>query len=203
MEQINEENYEICKALESKYESHAAKFQQIDEQWQRTTTEVNYIEEQASKLAGCINAKLAEQLGQQADDQRELIKDYNDHQSAIRKRIDAHKMSITADIVRMSQWTTKVLQQNARLENQRDQKSSSSSGCCMGFLRCCRTTPAKAPAMAVVPNSFWDSTAAPMLPSQLFAEQQQFIADLERKLTQLKAATSTGGSSGSGGPGNP
>ena len=128
---MNAENYELCKALESKYESHAAKFQQFEEQWQRTTTQVNYIEEQASKLAGCINAKLAEQLGHQAEFQSEFSKLCDDHQSTIRKQIDDHKSSITADIVRMSQFTTKVLQQNARLENQRDQKSSSSSGCCM------------------------------------------------------------------------
>ena len=156
-----------------------------------------------SKLAGCINAKLAEQLGHQAEFQSEFSKLFDDHQSTIRKQIDDHKSSITADIVRMSQFTTKVLQQNARLENQRDQKSSSSSGCCMGFLRCCRTTPAKAPAMPVVPNSFWDSTAAPMLPSQLLAEQQQLIAELQRKMTQLEATTSTGGSSGSEGLGKP
>lgn len=138
--------------------------------------------------------------------QTEFSKLFDDHKSATRNLVDDYKSSYIADIARTSQFTMKALQQNARLEAQRpdlNQKSSSSSGCCMGFLPCSRTTPATAPAMAVVPNSIWDqksSTAA--LPSQLLSEHRQIIEELQRKVTQLESTTITGGSSGSGGLGN-
>ena len=135
--------------------------------------------------------KLTEQLGYQTEFQTEFRKHFVDHKSDVMK-----------EILNTSKRSSIVHEQNARLEQQRDQNSSSNSsgsgGCCMGFLRCLGTTPAKAPAVAVVPGSVWDSTAAPMLPSQLLAEQQQLIAELQRKMQQLEA-TSTGGSSGSGG----
>ena len=136
-----------------------------------------------------------------------LQTDFDDHKSATRTLIDDYKSAYTADMVRMSEFTTNILLQHDRLEAQRpdfNQKSSSSSGCCMGFLSCFRTTPAKAQnaRMEVVRNSFWDqksSTAAQ--PSQLIFEHQQIIAELERKMAQLKAATTTGGLFGSGGSG--
>ena len=70
------------------------------------------------------------------------------------------------------------------------------------FCRVSKKTPAKVPAMAVVPNSYWDqqsSTAAQ--PSQLIFEHRQVIDQLERKMADLEAAATTGGLFGSGGSG--
>ena len=119
---------------------------------------------QASKAAGYCNEKLAEQLMYQNEFQSGFHKHFDDHKNAIRKQVDDYKGTIMTEIIRTSKFTTKVHEQNARLEQQRDQqsssKSSSSGGCCMGFLRCFGTTPAKAPAVAVVPGFHSSSNAA-------------------------------------------
>ena len=183
LEQQQEENLETFQELQLEIDSHHAKFKQIAEFQQNMITE-------AQALKGLFNQmdeKLAEQLRFQTEFQIEF-----------RKHFDDHKSVVMNEIVNTSKRCLRVHEQNARLEQQRDQKSSSSSGCCMGFLRCLGTTPAAAPAVAVVPGSVWDSTAVPLLPSQLLSEQQQLIAELQRKMQQLEA-TSTGGSSGSGG----
>ena len=183
LEQQQEENLERFRELQFEIDSHDVKFQQIEEFRQNMITE-------AQALKGLFNQrdeKLTEQLQFQTEFQTEFRKHFDDHKSAVMK-----------EIVNTSKRFVRVHEQNARLEQQCDQKSSSSGGCCMGVLRCLGNTPAAAPAVAVVPGSVWDSTAAPMLPSQLLSEQQQLIAELQRKMQQLEA-TSTGRSSGSGG----
>ena len=160
----------------------------------RATTEQSGQQEQRAEFTKSVDSL-----------RTEFNKLLHDHKSANLKLVETCQKSYITDILKTSHFTMNVLQSNAMLERQLadpNQKSSSSSGCCMGFLSCFRTTPAKAPAMAVVPNSIWDqksSTAAQ--PAQLIFEHQQIIAELERKVAQLEATTTTGGLFGSGGLG--
>jgi hypothetical protein len=191
-----EELSDIC-------QSHDWRFVQAEEQFQLVCT--NFAD-QFNRLNGQSNVQLYR--AEVATDQRaeftesvaslrsEFSKLLHDHKSANLKLVETCQKSYITDILKTSNLTMKVLQYNAMLERQLadpNQKSSSSSGCCMGFLPCFRTTPAKAPATAVAPNSFWDqksSTAAQ--PAQLIFEHQQIIAELERKVAQLEATTTTG-----------
>ena len=199
LNQQQEETVDKIQELDYQIESHDAKFQQMEEFQQNMITE-------AQALTGLFNQrdeKLTEQLQFQDAKLTEQFQFQTEFQTEFRKLFDDHQKAVTEAMADMSNFSTKVHKQNILLEQQRDQKSSSSSGCCMVFLQYLGTTPAAAPAVAVVPGSVWDSTAAPMLPSQLLAEQQQLIAELQRKMTQLEATTSTGGSSGSEGLGKP
>ena len=209
MDEQQEDTLEKFQALQHQIGSHDAKFQQIEE-FQRSMIEevqalkglFNQRDEKLTEQLQLQDEKLTEQLQLQDEKLAEQLQSQTEFQIKLSKQFDDHRSYITKELVRMYKFSTKVHEQNASLEQERDQKSSSSSGCC-SFLRHLGTTPAAAPAVAVVPGSVWNSTAAPMLPSQLLAEQQQLIAELQRKMTQLEATTSTGGSSGSEGLGKP
>ena len=210
MEQMNGEHVETFAEFESKSESHAVKFQQAEDEWQRMTTMVSdqfqRLNDQSNYRAELATEQRAEFTESVSSLRTEFSKLLHDHKSANLKLVETFQKSYITDILKTSNLTMKVLQSNAMLERQLadpNQKSSSSSGCCMVCFRVFRTTPATAPAMEVFPNSIWDqksSTAA--LPSQLLSEHRQIIEELQRKVTQLEATTITGGSSGSGGLGN-